>query len=48
MQTQTAAPADALVEPYPCERCGEVYDEASGDGYCGLCPSCADDDTDDG
>ena len=33
-----------MTEPYPCERCGEVYDEAGGDGYCGLCPSCADKD----
>jgi len=28
--------------PHPCDRCGDVYDEARGDGYCGLCPSCAD------
>jgi hypothetical protein len=25
-----------------CDDCGEVYDEACGDGYCGLCPACAD------
>lgn len=30
------------VEPHNCDECGELYDEASGDGYCGLCPSCAD------
>jgi hypothetical protein len=29
-------------EPYLCESCGEAYDEAAGDGYCGRCPSCAD------
>lgn len=29
-------------EPHACDRCGTVYDEASGDGYAGLCPSCAD------
>lgn len=23
-------------------RCGELYDEARGDGYAGLCPACAD------
>jgi hypothetical protein len=31
-----------LVEPHDCECCGEVYDEAGGNGYCGYCPSCAD------
>ncbi len=31
-----------MVEPYPCESCGTLYDEASGDGYCGNCPECAD------
>ena len=25
-----------------CESCGDLYDETRGDGYCGLCPSCAD------
>ena len=25
-----------------CDRCGERYEEAKGDGYCGLCPKCAD------
>jgi len=25
-----------------CDRCGGPYDETNGDGYCGLCPSCAD------
>jgi hypothetical protein len=25
-----------------CDECGEAYDESVGDGYCGLCPSCAD------
>ena len=29
-------------EPVTCSRCGAVYDEATGDGYCGLCPECAD------
>ena len=32
------------IEPHNCDECGELYDEASGDGYCGLCPSCADTD----
>jgi hypothetical protein len=26
----------------PCARCSSVYDETAGDGYCGLCPRCAD------
>jgi hypothetical protein len=25
-----------------CSRCSETYDETRGDGYCGLCPACAD------
>ncbi len=25
-----------------CDRCHKRYDEAKGDGYCGLCPKCAD------
>lgn len=25
-----------------CERCEEEYDEDTGEGYCGLCPECAD------
>lgn len=25
-----------------CYRCGKEYDEDKGDGYCGLCPKCAD------
>jgi len=25
-----------------CRACEEVYDEGTGEGYCGLCPSCAD------
>lgn len=33
---------EPMVEPHRCDRCGTTYDEASGDGYCGLCPSCAD------
>jgi hypothetical protein len=38
-----ANPAHAgMLEPHNCDRCRKVYDEASGDGYCGLCPSCAD------
>jgi rubredoxin len=35
-----------MIEPHACHDCGEIYDEANGDGYCGLCPRCADD-TDD-
>ena len=31
-----------MIGPHNCDRCGETYDEAKGDGYCGLCPSCAD------
>jgi hypothetical protein len=27
-----------------CDECGEVYNEAKGDGWCGLCVSCADKD----
>ncbi len=34
--------ADGMTAPRKCERCGEVYDEARGDGYNGMCPSCAD------
>lgn len=33
-----------MQEPYDCERCGTTYDEACGEGYCGLCPDCADQD----
>lgn len=33
---------DHFEEPHACDRCGTTYDEAQGDGYCGLCPSCAD------
>jgi hypothetical protein len=33
---------DEAEEPTRCSSCGDVYDEARGDGYCGLCPSCAD------
>jgi len=25
-----------------CDECDEPYEEDKGDGYCGLCPSCAD------
>lgn len=32
-----------MLEPHACDRCYAVYDEAGGDGYCGLCPTCADD-----
>lgn len=35
-------PTFGMAEPHACDRCGTVYDEAGGDGYCGLCPSCAD------
>jgi rubredoxin len=34
-----------MIEPHACDRCSVIYDEARGDGYCGLCPSCADDDS---
>lgn len=34
---------DDLVDEVACDRCGKVYDESQGDGYCGLCPACADD-----
>lgn len=27
---------------HACDRCEEWYEEAKGDGYCGLCPKCAD------
>ena len=30
-------------QPSPrCTRCRRRYDEARGDGYCGLCPGCTD------
>lgn len=37
-------PADGgdMVEPHACDYCGEIYDEAGGDGYAGMCPECAD------
>jgi rubredoxin len=28
-------PPELMEEPYDCDKCGETYDEASGDGYCG-------------
>lgn len=31
-----------MIEPYTCEECGEEYAEASGEGYAGMCPRCAD------
>lgn len=31
-----------MEEPHACDNCGTVYDEASGEGYAGLCPTCAD------
>lgn len=31
-----------MIEPHDCDDCGTTYDEAGGDGYAGLCPSCAD------
>lgn len=31
-----------MQEPHACDECGEIYDETCGDGYMGLCPSCAD------
>lgn len=34
--------AEDIDTKYACDRCGRVYDEARGDGYCGLCPECAD------
>lgn len=39
---------DTMVTPVVCDRmdedpdCEQVYDEARGDGYMGLCPHCAD------
>jgi hypothetical protein len=39
---------DTMMTPVACDRMGEdpgceqVYDEARGDGYLGLCPHCAD------
>jgi hypothetical protein len=39
---------DTMMTPVVCDRMGEdpgceqVYDEARGDGYMGLCPHCAD------
>lgn len=35
-------PDGTMAEPYACDQCGTVYDEVGGKGYCGLCPSCAD------
>lgn len=35
-------PAAGMLEPHLCDECGELYDEAGGDGYNGRCPSCAD------
>ena len=32
----------AMSCPVSCEICQEVYDEVKGDGYCGMCPACAD------
>lgn len=43
-QDDDGAHPDDMVEPHDCDRCGTTYDEANGDGYCGLCPSCADQD----
>jgi len=43
-----AGDLDAMTTPVLCERhgedpdCEQVYDEARGDGYMGLCPHCAD------
>lgn len=31
-----------MTAPHRCDKCGTLYDEAKGDGYGGLCPSCAD------
>lgn len=42
MSAEAAPETAGMAEPYKCEECGTWYDEASGDGYCGLCPSCAD------
>lgn len=33
-----------MEEPHACDNCGTIYDEATGDGWAGLCPSCADGD----
>ena len=35
-------PDGTMTDPHACDQCGTVYDEAGGDGYQGLCPSCAD------
>lgn len=34
--------ASQMEEPRTCDDCGEKYDEATGDGYMGKCPECAD------
>jgi hypothetical protein len=34
-------PVVPMPEPHACDLCDEVYSEC-GDGYCGLCPECAD------
>ncbi len=31
-----------MEEPHPCDTCGDIYDETTGEGYCGDCPTCAD------
>jgi hypothetical protein len=39
---------DTMMTPVLCDRlgedpgCNQIYDEAGGDGYMGLCPHCAD------
>lgn len=38
----TEAPRPVHKNMAECETCSDPYDEAAGDGYCGLCPSCAD------
>jgi hypothetical protein len=34
--------AEEVENTFDCDHCGVRYDESKGDGYCGLCPSCAD------
>lgn len=36
------SPARVPEGTWRCDRCKKLYNEAKGDGYCGLCPKCAD------
>jgi hypothetical protein len=49
IQGDTTVDVSKMDEPYKCENadgdnedCETYYDEAKGDGYNGLCPSCSD------